>query len=107
MDQGELLRDEGIQRAVEHADAVEVDWSERAYRWLERMRFRRPGFRFTTEQLRAFSLFDDIPEPPDARAWGGIAVRAARAGLIEATGEFKKCMSPIGHRRDVRVWKFR
>lgn len=112
MDTGEQLRDEGISRAVGHADAVCEDWSAMAYAWLER-RSRYGGtttFRldhFTIEQLRLASVFYDIPAPPDPRAWGGIVRRAAKAGLIEATGEFRKAMNPMGHKRDVRVWRFK
>lgn len=109
-DLGEQLRDAGIARAVEHADAVCEDWAETAYAWLERMRTCGPHIvldkrSFTTEDLRLTSAFV-IDVPPDSRAWGGIVRRAAKAGLIEATGEFKKCMNPMGHKRDCRVWRF-
>ena len=79
-----LARDDGMRRSVEHADVVSHAWSTLAY-----LHFRRYAERnetFLTEDVRDAALAAGVHEPPDPRAWGAVAMRAARAGLIERAG---------------------
>jgi hypothetical protein len=79
-------RDDGMTRAVEHADAVEPDWSTRAYVCLAEFCRERGALTFLTEDVRAFALNRNLPPPPDGRAWGAVIQRAAREGLIVRMG---------------------
>jgi hypothetical protein len=96
-------RDAGIATAVEHADRIDPTWRFRAYDALERYAKTHPTF--TIEQLRA-SLNGSLEDPPSLRAWGGIAQRAARVGLIEHHG-WQPAENPDCHCGEVRVWRSR
>lgn len=90
----EILRDDGIKRAANHADQVVPDWTVRAGNLLATYcsRQRALGRReqtFLTEDLRDFASDQGFPEPPDRRAWGAVLVRAARAGVIRKVGYAK------------------
>lgn len=96
------LRDDGIRRAVEHADALEPSWSERAYTffcgWLlgRNEPFQTCEARWASEGI--------VPPPPDARAWGHVARRAALAGKIVAIGTAPD-LDPKSHRSPCNVWR--
>ncbi len=81
-------RDDGIRRAVEHADAVEPRWVDQAYDVLLDF-LRRPEAHvasFTSEDVREHAAALGLPEPPHLRAWGGVFQRASRAGIIARAG---------------------
>jgi hypothetical protein len=82
--QAAARRDDGMQRAVEHADAVDLFWSERAYGHV--MDFCRTKITFLTEDARAFAEGRGLQAPPDGRAWGAVMQRAARNGLMKKAG---------------------
>lgn len=84
IEQARLRRDDGIERAVEHADAVKEAWSLDAFHLLEEY-LRGNGEPFLAEHFVAWSAAR-IDQPPDARAWGGIFSRGRRRGLIERVG---------------------
>lgn len=77
-------RDDGMTRAVQHADAVELFWSESAYAHL--MDFCRTQKAFLTEEARQFAEGRGLTNPPDSRAWGAVIRRAAKNGLIQRIG---------------------
>ena len=77
-------RDDGMARAVEHADAVTADWSERAMAALLDFVRSHGDIPFMAEDVRVMA--DYIPPPPDGRAWGAVFQRAARAGHIVKVG---------------------
>lgn len=77
-------RDRGIERAVTHADAVSKLWSERAYRWF--VIYARTHAEFMSEQAREYAEANGLPAPSDKRAWGGVAQRALREGIVERIG---------------------
>lgn len=77
-------RDDGMRRAVDHADRVSHAWSVLAYQFVQHyLAYDGP---FLAEELVRAAYDYGIPEPPDARAWGAIMNRAARAGLIVKAG---------------------
>ena len=59
------------------------DWPERAYETLAwQINLRNYGDLFTAEEAVATCYNRGLIEPHDDRAWGGIFLRASRAGLI-------------------------
>lgn len=94
-------RDTGMQRAVDHADAVTPSWSDRAYEFLVEYVKSHPVF--MVEDVR-YASQGIIPAPPSARAWGAVVTRAAKAGLIYQDG-FKKVKNVKAHSTPAAVWK--
>ena len=78
-------RDEGISRAVEHADRVRDEWSAEAFNFLcDYARTSVPPF--LVEEARAAAESAGLECPTDNRAWGGVVQRAVRAGIIVRAG---------------------
>lgn len=77
-------RDNGMAKALAHADAIEPAWSDLAYTFLLGFIGASQG-EFLTEDVRA-AAHGAVPDPPDQRAWGGIVIRAVKAGLIRRAG---------------------
>lgn len=99
---GAALRDAGIARALEHADDVEPLWSEQAYLFLlEWIRDRREPFQSSEVRQAAAGI---VPEPPNARAWGGVISRARRRGLIIHAG-MRPHLDPSSHCTPANVWR--
>lgn len=94
------LRDQKIQQAVDHADAVHPHWGDEAYAFLEG--YARNNDTFTIEDVRLASV-GIVPEPPHARAWGGVAMRASRSKLLQPVG-FAQSKRNDGHCMNLRVW---
>lgn len=94
-------RDAGIARAADHADRSSEDWSDRAFSAFVSTAKRLPYF--TTEQARQLAP-DDLPDPPDKRAWGHVARRAVREGIVERAG-FVTADDPRVHCNVVTRWR--
>lgn len=92
-------RDKGIKKAADHAGA---DWNDKAYRlfqwWLQSQ-----TRSFTIEQFRAH-VETILEAPPHLRAFGAIAVRAVKAGLIKRVG-FTQVTNVKAHRTPVTLWE--
>jgi len=100
----ELLRDLGMDRAAEHADAELPKWSEIAYAYVGK-HAERASAPFTGEDVREAAENAGLPPPPDKRAWGGVMMRASRNKVIVATGEFRQARDPKVHCNNIRVWR--
>ena len=75
------LKDEGMQRAADHADAVVQTWSERAFDLFKR--YAQIHRLFMTEDVRLWAQSNRLlEEPPDRRAWGSIAAKAVKHQLV-------------------------
>jgi hypothetical protein len=72
--------DDGMQRAVDHADAITTNWSDMAYALL--LHFALQEGNFIAEEAREFAHKKGLPRPPDGRAWGAVIKRAVNRGLI-------------------------
>lgn len=98
-------RDEGIERAKSHADVVDPGWSERAYRmftdWLSGWA---KDYCFTIEQFRQSAEIRGLERPPSNRAYGSIAVRAKKEGLIK-TERTVKVINKLAHRANAALWQ--
>lgn len=104
--EGQRLRDEGIQRAIEHADRENAGWSNRAANlFIEYMGLYGKGHRFKTEDVRIYGkLNDKIEEPPSNRAWGSVARKIVASGLIKSAGQ-ATVTNPKAHCAFATLWE--
>lgn len=98
---GDDLARDGMDRAVKHADQIDLKWSEKAMSALCRFINTHNG-PFQAEDVRRFAV--NVPPPPSLRAWGSVIVKAARLGLIEAIG-YETVSNPLAHSTPARVWR--
>lgn len=98
---GETLRDKGIEKSIYTANKIYDQWSNQAFDFL--LRYIQTVKEFMTEDMRLASI-GTVPAPPSLRAWGGIIMRAAKAGLIKKTG-FKTVKNKKAHCANAGVWK--
>lgn len=103
---GQQLRDAGMQMAVDHADAVNEGWSIKAYNlfvaWIKN---KGRGRQFKTEDFRVYlKLGELLPNPPSERAYGSIALKAAKAGLIKKVG-YATVVNPKAHGTPCTLWE--
>lgn len=105
---GERMKAEGMQRAIDHADAVsEVtpQWSQRAFNTaVEYVRDHPAGFQFKTEDVRLWAdIRNKIEQPPSDRAWGGVILKLAKQKLIYKVGH-AVVTNPNAHRCFATLW---
>ena len=98
---GAQLRDKGIKQAINNANDTHEKWSEKAYKFL--VSYIKSQDEFMTEDLRLASE-KEIPKPPSNRAWGGIILRAVRAGLI-TRDRFSNVKNVKAHKTPATVWR--
>ena len=98
---GSQLRDKGIKQAINNANDTHEKWSDKAYKFL--LDYIKSHKEFMTEELRVDSE-KEIPKPPSNRAWGGIILRAVRAGLIHRVG-FANVKNVKAHKTPATVWR--
>ena len=102
-DSGKVLRDLGMQQAIDHADTDSPGWSERAYEALKEYLKRHSG-EFMGEDVRLWAYQDYKLERADNhRAWGSVINRAARNGLIRKVG-IRQVANPVAHCANANVW---
>jgi len=89
----------GHKMAEVAADNAGAKWKERAFNAFK-MYATEHQF-FITEEVRASN--PDIPAPPDDRAWGSIALRAGREGIVRGNG-WVRGINRSGHGRLVTQW---
>ena len=97
---GQRLKNEGMQRALEHAELKDDGWGEKAYQFLTE--FAKKNKVFIAEDVRKASI-GIIPDPSDRRAWGGIYTRARKEGLIRKIGHASAKASKV-HGSLVAKW---
>ncbi len=98
---GRTLRDQGIQRALNHANQAKKNWQEMAFRFL--VEYARQHDEFSGEEVREASR-GSVPEPPSLRAWGWPLIRAAKEGIIEQIG-YVQVKNPAAHRANAALWR--
>lgn len=94
-EQAAAKRDDGIARAIDHAEAVDSSWPEDAFAALARYCETSTG-PFLSEDMREAAHNSGLAAPPDRRAWGAIVKRAAREGLIVKAGAEPARSSNLG-----------
>lgn len=97
----EQHRDRGMKAAIDHANMITDNWSEKAYGFLRS--YMTSHSVFMAEQVREASA-GIITEPPSGRAWGAIIVRAVKEGLISRIG-FQTVKNARAHCTPAAVWK--
>ena len=98
---GAELRDAGIEQATDNAEAAAPGWADQALDYVKW--FAKQGVRFKAEHVRDYATRQGLPNPPHARAWGGVIRRAATMGMIKRVG-FASCANPSAHCAPVGVW---
>lgn len=78
--------DLGMTRASDHAERETPGWAEDALAAVRRGVASISG-EFTFERLRLL-VQSEVDDPPDLRAWGSVARRAAKLGIIRRTGRY-------------------
>lgn len=77
-------RDDGIQRAHDHAEEDSPGWSDVALAFLRGHAMKHEHF-LTEDVIEAGKTWG-LLEPPDRRAWGHVVRKAVREGIIERDG---------------------
>lgn len=95
---------EGIDRAVTHADMVTPGWSQNALEFIRLHVSRNRGKRFTGYELVQASIAYGLDQPPSPKAWGSPIQRAARLGLLVKRGTVPD-PNPDRHGSDVPLWE--
>ena len=104
---GEELRDAGIKQAIDHANEVIPEWSDRAYEVVQDFLKISPLAKigFMGEELRLWAHQDGgLPQPENLRAWGGVVRKAASHGLIEKV-RIDTVKNPKAHAANAAVWR--
>jgi hypothetical protein len=84
IDYTKIEKEKGIKKAIDHANAVSPNWSDRAYDLLK-IYVGGKQEKFLAEDFRA-AIKGQIEDPPSSRAYGGVIAKAAHAGLIRKVG---------------------
>lgn len=96
------LRDLGMARVARSSGD---DWQDLAMGFLTEWIKHKPG-PFFIEDVRHAAEARGIEPPPDRRAWGVVAMRAARAGFIRRVG-YGPQKSPNAHMAPKSIWQAR
>lgn len=94
---------EGMENAAAHAERESEGWNRMAFEAFVRYvtAVKHP---FMTEDVRCYAEALGMPEPPDKRAWGSVAMRAKKAGLIVSLG-YAPQQSVNAHKAPKTLWK--
>ena len=101
LDYPRVARDEGMKRALDHAEADCAGWSDTAMAYLN-------GYALTHDRFTGWlvttsaELTRSVPTPVTAKAWGSIFTKAARLKIIAKDGYTQ---DPNRHASPVPVWK--
>lgn len=104
--EGENRRDAGMQEAVDHADDVTPQWSQKAFNlFIQYTKEYRPRHQFQAEDFRVWcEQGKKIPDPPSKRAYGSIMVMAAKRNLIRSIGH-ATVKNVTAHRCFATLWE--
>lgn len=91
----------GVKKAKQAADNAGAQWTLDAYDIFEK--YARKHATFTTEQVR-LEAAKNLKAPPDARAWGQIALLAKKNGVVVSHG-WVASEDPKKHGIPVTLWR--
>lgn len=95
------LRDEGIERAVSHANKKVSQWSAKALSLLK-IYLITHRLAFQCEDFRNWCV-GKLQEPPSLRAFGGVIQTAKREKIIKHVG-YKAVSNPKAHLTPASIW---
>lgn len=98
---GKQRRDAGIKKAEDHAGGAWNIMADAAFDWF--ISKRQTDFMTEDFRLIANHLFG-LPNPPSLRAFGGVILRAARAGKIVRVG-YGQVKNPKANSANASVWR--
>lgn len=90
---------DGARQAADHADRVHPEWSALARQAIRDYAAKHEEF--TTEDVITASPW--VPNPPDKRAWGHIALAVKKEGVVEHAGHTYSKLRHA-HCRPVTKW---
>lgn len=82
----EQRRDASIEQGMTTAQKEMANWRRLAMTALRDFLAQRGEHPFLTEAFRMFARGHGVPDPPDARTWGGVMTAAKKEKLIESVG---------------------
>jgi hypothetical protein len=86
IDFARAARDEGIDRAVSHAESEVPRWADVAFEFVKLYAIQHKGQRFIGRQIVLASKEYGLIQPPNDKAFGGPIMRAVREGVIRKVG---------------------
>ena len=94
---------ESMNAAAANAERDTEGWNKMAFEAFARyvMDVKHP---FMTEDVRCYAEALGMPEPPDKRAWGSVAMKAKRSGLVVSMG-YAPQQSVNAHKAPKTLWK--
>lgn len=97
------VAERGMRRSLDAAESEWPQWADMASAYLRAYAARNEHFAgWMVVRAAANDVF--FPAPPNAKAWGMVIRRAARAGLIEAAG---MTTDPHRHSNPIVLWRSR
>lgn len=98
---GAELKELGMQQAIKHADEIVESWSDKAFKHFAA--YCQTVDELKTEDARMYAEAQGLEEPPTKRAWGAVAQRVAKAGIIFKKGVVT-ATNPKCHMGFTTVW---
>jgi hypothetical protein len=96
----------GIELAADAADRAVDGWTAKAFEFIKRYAEAHRGRTYIGHDIVQASLATDLPQPPNAKAWGKPIQRAAREGVIRrAHGGTGAAPDPNRHGNLVPLWE--
>lgn len=99
---GKELAETGMNLALQNAETKKPGWQKNAFRLL--IDFIGTRKKFMCEDFRAFCAENGLSIPPSNRAFGGIILKAAKAGMIKRVG-YGQVKNPKAHSANAAVWE--
>lgn len=90
----------GIKKAEAAGNRAGIEWKNKAYDAF--VEYAKNHQTFTVEQVISDSF--NVPNPPDKRAWGSIAIKAKKNGIVENAG-WTRSLNKNKHGIPVALWK--
>lgn len=98
-------RDKGMEVAEANAEINHPGWKKQAYAMFQDWLSGWPtGYQFLIEDFRKSAQIRGLPDPPSARSFGGMALKAKFAGLIKSV-DLAKTRSKSAHGCFSTLWQ--
>jgi len=98
-----LSKDQAIEQAEMAQNKKVNNWSEKAIKLLRV--YAKSVRDFITEDFREYAEANGLESPSEPRAYGGVMVRAKKAGIIQSTGNYRNMKHEKSHSCPKMVWQ--